>query len=86
MEEFKIFCDIAREDESLNEMPIIGRSHLARFFEKNSNIYTEKVKGKVARLIGKIDSQIVSNMFGGNRKVSANDVTRFYIPAGVNPF
>lgn len=68
--------------KALNKAPIIGVSHLVRLITaKGLPTWTIDILPNVFKKFHKLDSQTVSNQFGGQRKVKTDDIGVMFLPA-----
>ncbi len=68
--------------EALSRAPIIGVSHLVRLIAaKGLPTWNIDVLPKMLRAFHRVDSQLVSQQFGGSRKVKTADIGVMYLPA-----
>jgi len=75
-----------KQIESLQEAPMIGVSHLVRLIAtKKLPTWDIQVLPKAIQRFHTLDSQIVSNLFGGKRKVNINDIGVMFLPSYLRP-
>lgn len=70
--------------KALDKAPIIGVSHLVRLITtKGLPAWTINSLPRVLQQFHTLDSQAVSNQFGGNRKVDKKDIGVMFLPANM---
>lgn len=78
---FELSEDQKKQIEELKQAPMIGVSHLAKLVaRKNLPTWDIDILPGALRKFHSLDSQIVSRMFGGSRKVDIKDIKVMFLP------
>ena len=95
--DFRLLCDLLQNPQnhnltpenvallsSLKDAPIIGVSHLVRLLDvKKAPTWNISLLPKFFQKFHTFDSQIVSKIFGGQRKVETSDIKVMFLPASM---
>jgi hypothetical protein len=81
-QDFDLNADQVTQVQALSKAPIIGVSHLVRLITaKGLPTWTIDMLPNIFKRFHRLDSQTVSNQFGGKRKVETADIGVMFLPA-----
>jgi hypothetical protein len=83
-EQFGLTDEQNQQVNNLREAPMIGVSHLVRLIAvRGLPTWNIDILPKAVQVFHTLDSQIVSRLFGGGRKVSIGDIRVMFLPASM---